>query len=76
MRRARRGAWSWAWLGAGTLSCSLLVSGEPEPLRCAMEGHAGPPACDEGLVCSGGICRPDVAESGAGGDAGASGAAD
>lgn len=65
-----------AWLGA----CSLLVSSEPEPLRCSDEGQNGPPACDEGQVCEAGICRSasnspsglgsGTSEGGAGGGSG------
>jgi hypothetical protein len=45
--------------------CSLLVSGEPEPMRCALEGQVGPPACDPGLTCISGLCRLVEASGGA-----------
>lgn len=70
MRRRRRASWSFAWLGVSSLSCSLLVSGEPEPLRCSLEGQIGPPACDAGLICSSGICQARLAPAGDGGAAG------
>jgi hypothetical protein len=49
-----------ATLALGLLAvaaCSLMVNGEPTPLRCSQEGRVGPPACDEGFVCSSGVCR-------------------
>lgn len=61
------------------LSCSLIVGGEPEPMRCAMEGQVGPPACDAGFACISGICRPtpSLEDSSSGGGAhGLGGAAD
>jgi hypothetical protein len=59
-------------LGGLASACSLLVEGEPMPLRCSQEGRVGPPACDPGMVCRSGTCQ--VAEQGAsdgggGGDA-------
>jgi hypothetical protein len=51
--------------------CSLLVSGEPEPMRCALEGQLGPPACDPGLTCISGLCRLGDASGGASGAGGA-----
>jgi hypothetical protein len=56
-----------AW---GVVSCSLLVGGESEPLRCSLEGRVGPPACDPGLVCQNGTCRPLPAAGGAPGGTG------
>lgn len=44
-------------LAVGVASCSLLVSGEGEPLRCSLEGRVGPPACDAGFVCERGVCQ-------------------
>ena len=38
-------------------ACSLLIDGEPSPLRCSQEGRRGPPACDEGFVCQRGVCE-------------------
>jgi hypothetical protein len=59
--------WPAAWLlGA----CSVLVGSEPEPLRCSDEGQVGPPACDEGQVCSVGICRSAQSSSSSSGEAG------
>ena len=49
-----------ATLALGLLAaaaCSLMVNGEPRPLRCSQEGRVGPPACDEGFVCSSGVCE-------------------
>lgn len=43
-------------LGA-PLSCSLLVGGEPRPLRCEQEGQEGPPACEPGYRCRAGVCQ-------------------
>jgi hypothetical protein len=63
-------------LAGGLLSCSLLVGGEAEPLRCSLEGWVGPPACDAGLACQGGVCRPFSAQGGASGGDGAGGSAD
>jgi hypothetical protein len=51
--------------------CSLLVSGEPAPMRCAIEGQLGPPACDPGLTCISGFCRLGAASGGASGAGGA-----
>lgn len=70
-----------AWLVLGCLvgACSWVVSGEPEELRCSLEGEFGPPACDPGFRCISGVCRaePDAVggASGAatGGAAGAGG---
>jgi hypothetical protein len=46
------------WLGGlAATACSLIVDGEPAALRCSQEGRVGPPACDEGFVCSSGVCR-------------------
>jgi hypothetical protein len=44
-------------LGCSGVACSLLISGEPEPLSCSQEGQAGPPACDPGFSCQDGHCR-------------------
>lgn len=46
-----------ALLAVGVASCSLLVAGEAEPLRCSLEGRVGPPACDAGFVCESGVCQ-------------------
>jgi hypothetical protein len=43
-------------VGFGSAACSLLVSGEDSPLKCAEEGAWGPPACDVGFACSEGQC--------------------
>jgi hypothetical protein len=62
-----------AWLTLSCLvsACSWVVSGEPDELRCSLEGALGPPACDPGFRCISGVCRADsgVVEtaSGAGG---------
>ena len=46
---------------AAAPACSLLVGGEPQPLRCTQEGWHGPPACDLGWSCHAGICQADSA---------------
>lgn len=56
-------------LGGGVFSCSLLVGGEPEPMRCSLEGQVGPPACDAGFTCRDGICLVILAAGGVGGEA-------
>lgn len=43
-------------LGAAS-ACSLLISDEAEPIACSDEGKLGPPACDPGFSCQGGVCR-------------------
>lgn len=67
--------WSFSVAGLGGLlvaaGCSLIVSGEPEPMRCSLEGQVGPPACDPGLKCVSGLCRVDTASGGASSVAGA-----
>jgi hypothetical protein len=64
-------------LGLSGVACSLLISGEPEPLSCSQEGQAGPPACDPGFSCQDGHCRaflPPAAGGTTSGEAGAGGA--
>jgi hypothetical protein len=63
------------------VGCSLLVGGEPVPLRCSQEGLVGPPACDDGLECRAGICQaagtpPVVADSASGEGGGGGGGPD
>ena len=56
------------WLGLALLGCSLLVGGEPTPMHCSQRGIQGPPACDPGLECRGGICQaPQAAADGGAG---------
>jgi hypothetical protein len=45
-----------AWLVLSSAACSLLISGQDEPLTCSQEAQKGPPACDEGFTCHHGIC--------------------
>lgn len=52
-----RGRGAWALLVSLVSACSLLIDGEPRPLRCAQEGQQGPPACDPGMVCRAGTCQ-------------------
>jgi hypothetical protein len=56
---------------ASSLSCSLLVGGEPEPTHCTQEGRRGPPACELGYRCRSGICQADAVGGGGPHDAGA-----
>lgn len=61
------------WLGLVVLlgglasACSLLIEGEPMPLRCSQEGRVGPPACDPGMICRSGTCQVEEGHSGEGG---------
>jgi hypothetical protein len=59
-------------LALSSAACSLLISGEDEPLTCSQEEQKGPPACDEGFTCRHGICtlQPQEAVE-AGGEPGA-----
>ena len=56
------------------LSCSLLVGGEPESIRCSQEGRRGPPACEVGWTCRSGICEANPAGGKGSLDAGSAGA--
>ena len=61
-----------AWLALSSAACSLLISGEDEPLTCSQEAQKGPPACDEGFTCQHGICASQQQEEvEAGGEGGA-----
>jgi hypothetical protein len=51
-------------VGVASAACSLLLSGEDEPLTCSEEGHEGPPACDQGFACKNGICQLKTAHAG------------
>lgn len=60
-----------ALLALSSAACSLLISGEDEPLTCSQEAQTGPPACDEGFTCHHGICAPQPQEQvEAGGESG------
>jgi hypothetical protein len=54
-------------LGGVASACSLLIEGEPMPLRCSQEGRVGPPACDPGMICRSGTCQVAEGDSGDGG---------
>lgn len=54
-------------LGGSSAACSLLIEGEPMPLRCSQEGRSGPPACDPGMICRSGACQVAEGDAGDGG---------
>ena len=70
----RRLSLAWPLTAAFGLSCSVLVAGEPQPLRCSLEGALGPPACDSGQICRLGVCQSPSGAGGEGGIVGTAGA--